>query len=134
MERRVERVVIPVAREEVAVGKRSRPSERVRVHKRVIDAEVPVELVSAREEIDIERVPIDRIVTSMPEPRVEGDTTIVPVVEEMVVIEKRLVLKEEIRITKRRTEQKRVVNVPVKREQVNIERELADGEPRRRAP
>jgi uncharacterized protein (TIGR02271 family) len=124
-----ERVVIPVAREEVAVGKRSRPIARVRVKKRVVESEIPVELVSSREEIDVERVPIGRVVTAMPETRVEGDTTVVPGVEEQVVVQKRLVLTEEIRITRRRTEQERFVDVRVKEESVTIERELVESEP-----
>jgi uncharacterized protein (TIGR02271 family) len=124
--------VVPVVHEEISVTTRSRPTERVRVHKRVVETEVPVELVAGREEVDIERRAIDQIVTAIPEIRVEGDTTIVPVVEETVVVEKHLVLREEIRITKRRTEQRRHVDVPVKREQVSVEREVAEEELRRR--
>lgn len=129
---RQERVVIPVAREEIAVDKRARPVERVRVRKRVVEENVPVELVSAREHVDVHRVAVGRIVATLPEPRVEGNTTIIPVVEETLVVEKRLLLKEEIHITKRRSEQKRVVNVALKREQVNIERNLAESEHERR--
>lgn len=120
-------VIIPVAREEVTVGKRARPVGRVRVQKRVVESTVPVELVSAREDVDVERVPIGRVVASMPETRIEGDTTIVPVVEETAVVEKRLLLKEEIRITKRRTERKRRAQVPVKREQVTVENDSSLG-------
>jgi uncharacterized protein (TIGR02271 family) len=124
--------VIPVVREEVVVQKRSHPTERVRVHKRVVDVGVPVELVSEREDVDVERRPIGRMITEIPEIRVEGETTIVPVIEETVVVEKRLVLREEVRITKRRTEQRQRVVVPVKREQVSIEREVAEEALRRR--
>jgi uncharacterized protein (TIGR02271 family) len=131
---RRERVAIPVVAEELAVEKREHPTERVRVRKHVIESEVRIDLVSAREDVDIERVPVGRIVESMPEARVEGNTTVVPVVEETVIVEKRLLLKEEIRITKRRSEEKRSVNVPVKSEQADIERELVGNELRRREP
>ncbi|MDB4933124.1 MAG: hypothetical protein JWP87_96 [Labilithrix sp.] len=124
--------VVPVVREEISVTKRSRPVERVRVRKRVVEGEVPLELVSAREDVEVVREPIGRVVTSVPQIRVEGDTTIVPVVEETVVVEKRLLLREEIRITKRRTEETRRVSIPVKGEQVSIEREVAEEELRRR--
>ena len=129
---RREETVVPVVQEELAVGKRSHPVERVRVQKRVVETEVPLELVSAREDVEVERVPIDRAVTSMPQMRVEGDTTIIPVVEETYVVEKRLVLREEIRVTKRRIEHRRRVRAPAKREQVTIEREMSEQELRGR--
>jgi len=50
----------------------------------------------------IERVPIGRIVPSTPEQRQEGDTLVLPVVEEILVSEKKILLQEEIRITRRR--------------------------------
>ncbi len=123
-----ERVVIPVVQEAIATSTRSVPVERVRVHKRVVESAAPVDLVSAREEVDVQRVPIGQYVESMPEVRVEGDTTIVPVVEEMVVVEKRLYLKEEVRIQKRRTVQARRVDIPIKREHVEIEFERSKEE------
>ena len=129
---RREEVVLPVVQEEVAVRKRSRPIERVRVRKHVVEREVPLELVSARESIEVDRVPIDREVTAVPQTRVEGDTTIIPVIEETYVVEKRLVLREEIRITKRRTEHTRRVRVPAKHEEVTVERDTAGPELRGR--
>ena len=129
---RHEEVVLPVVEEEVAVGKRTRPIERVRVHKHVVEREVPLELVSAHEVVEIERVSIDREVPSVPETRVEGNTTIVPVIEETYVVQKRLVLREEIRITKHRSEHKRHVRAPAKREDVTIEREMSGQELRGR--
>ena len=129
---RREEVVFPVVQEEVAVSKRSRPIARVRVRKHVVEREVPLELVSAQEIVEVDRMPIEREVATIPETRVEGDTTIVPVVEETYVVEKRLVLREEIRITKRRTEHTRRIRVPAKREEVTIERETSGQELRGR--
>ena len=129
---RREEVVLPVVQEEVAVRKRSRPIERVRVRKHVVEREVPLELVSAHEIIHVDRVPIDREVATVPETRVEGDTTIVPVVEETYVVRKRFVLREEIRITKRRSEHTRRVRVPAKREEVTVERDTSGQELRGR--
>lgn len=56
------------------------------------------------EEADVERVPVNRIVDGPVETRQEGDVTIVPVVEEVVTVQRRLLLKEEVRIRRRRTE------------------------------
>ena len=52
--------------------------------------------------MDIERVPVDRLVDAPIPVRYEGDTTIVSVIEERVVVERRLVLVEEVRVTRRR--------------------------------
>jgi hypothetical protein len=59
-------------------------------------------------------VQIDRIVAEPPVQRQEGDTLILPVVEEVLVVEKRLMLREEIRITRRReqVEQVRTIDPP----------------------
>ena len=48
--------------------------------------------------MEIERVPIDRPVDAIPPVRLEGDTTILSVVEETIIVERRLILKEEVRI------------------------------------
>lgn len=58
----------------------------------------------------------------MPQIRFEGDTTIVPVVEEVAVVQKRLVLREEIRITKRRRERRERMQVPLRRERAEVTR------------
>ena len=51
----------------------------------------------------MERVPIGRVIDAVPPVREEGDTTVLPVVVEEVVVQRRLVLKEEIRIRRLRS-------------------------------
>lgn len=58
-----------------------------------------------REDCDVERIPIKRIIDEPAEIRHEGDTLIVPLMEEVLVVEKKLMLREELHI-KRRREQK----------------------------
>ncbi len=50
----------------------------------------------------IERVKVERLILEPVSQRQEGDTLILPVVEEVLVVEKRLMLREEIRITRKR--------------------------------
>ncbi len=57
-----------------------------------------------REGYSIERVKVDRLLSEPASQRQEGDTLILPVVEEVLVMEKRMMLREEIRITPRRDE------------------------------
>ncbi|HZU25874.1 MAG TPA: DUF2382 domain-containing protein [Bryobacteraceae bacterium] len=56
------------------------------------------------EKVHVENVPVNRLVDGPVQVRQEGDVTIIPVVEEVITVQKRLLLKEEIRITRSRTE------------------------------
>jgi stress response protein YsnF len=118
-----ERVVIPAIREEASVVRHEIEAGRVRVAKRVHEREEVVSAPVASERVRVERVPVGRTVDRAPEVRHEGDTTIVPVVEEVLVLERRILLKEEIRITRERA----VVQSPPQRvrlrsEHVHVER------------
>lgn len=126
-----EEVRIPVIREEAVVRTREVERGGVRVHKTVNEREEVVEQPTMREDVDVERVAIGRVIDTVPEVREEGDTLIIPVLEEMLVVEKRLVLKEEIRVTKRRTTETEQARVVLNEEQVTIERlgEQSIGEP-----
>lgn len=117
-----EELRIPVIREEAVVRTREVERGGVRVHKTVNEREEVVEQPTMREDVDVERVAIGRVVDTVPEVREEGDTLIIPVLEEMLVVEKRLVLKEEIRVTKRRTTETEQARVVLSEEQVTIER------------
>ena len=56
------------------------------------------------EDVTVERVPVNRLIEGPMETRQEGETTVIPVVEEVLIMQKRLFLKEEVRITRRRRE------------------------------
>lgn len=119
------RVVVPVVAEELEVGARRVETGVVRVHKQVHEREEHVDRPVIREEVQIEHVPIGRMVEQVPAPRSEGDTLIIPVLEEVLVVEKRLVLKEEVRVTRRRIEERSTQRVPLRTEEVVIERDSA---------
>lgn len=122
MPRRERQVVIPRVEERVEVGKRVSARERVRVDKWVESDEVEVAGEAIKEDVEVERVKVNRFVLEMPRARVEGDVTIIPVVEEIVVVEKRLLLKEEVRIRKRRRVVRKKLRVPVRKERIAVER------------
>src|SRR5687768_11672753 len=92
-------VVIPVMVEELDVQKRTVETGRLRITKVVHEREEIVDDPFFREEVIIERVPINRYVEEPIPVRYEGDTMIVSLLEEIPVIEKRLLLTEELRIT-----------------------------------
>jgi uncharacterized protein (TIGR02271 family) len=115
-------VRIPVIREEAIVQTRPVEGGGVRVHKTVNEREEVIQQPTYQEDIDVERVTVGRVVDVVPQVREEGDTLIIPVLEEMLVVEKRLVLKEEVRITRRRSQQTEEARVVLREEQVQIER------------
>jgi len=114
--------VIPVVQEEVRIDKRE-VEQAVRISKTVRTEDVVVDEPLAREDIDVERVMINRYVDEPLSVRYEGDVTIIPLVEEVLVVEKRLLLREEIRVSRRKT----TVNNPqvytLRREEVQVERD-----------
>ena len=114
--------VIPVVAEELQVGRRSIETGRVRVTKLVQEHQEVVDEPVLAEEVHVERVPVNRVVESAPQPRQEGDTLVFPVLEEVLVVERRLMLKEEVRITKRVTESREPQTVTLRSENVKIER------------
>ena len=120
--RTVSEEVIPLVEETATVGKRQVVTGRVRVQT-VTDVIEELALADVqRESVEVTRVPIDRMVDTAPEVRTEGDVTILPVVEEVLVIEKRLLLKEELHI-RRRTETETVeVPVTLRKQRAVVER------------
>jgi stress response protein YsnF len=114
------RLVLPVVEEELTVGKRRIDKAKVRVRKVVRERVAVVDEPLVQEDAVVERVPVDRFVDGPVPPRQEGDTLVLSVVEEVLV--KRLRLIEEIRITKRQTVARRPTKVPLRREEVFVER------------
>jgi len=117
-----QRVVVPVVSEELAVGKREVEAGRVRITKLVREEQQTVDQPVFAEEVVVERVAVNRIVDGPVELRHEGDTMIVPLLEEVLVVEKRLMLREEVRVTKRRNETHRPQTITLRKEDVKVER------------
>lgn len=122
----VERV-IPLYEEELAVSKRVVETGKVRVTKSVHEQERLIEETLANDDVDVRRVAVNRIVEQAPVTRQEGDTLIVPIVEEVLVVERKLMLREEIRITTRRTSAVVQHVTTVRTEEASIERVPHDG-------
>lgn len=121
--------VLTVAEEQIAVSKREVLEGKVRVHLETEEFETVAKADLERGIAEVTRVKIDRLVDRAPEVRTEGDTTIVPVVEEVLVVEKRLMLKEELHI-RRRTETTTVEQpVTLRRQRVTVDRLDAAGQP-----
>lgn len=117
--------VIPVIREELQVSKRVVDTGRgIRVHQHIVEREEVVDEPLYEDAWETTRVPIGKVVSAdaLPMPRQDGDTFIVPVLEEVLVVEKRLRLKEELHITRHKREIHAPQTVVLKSLQVHIER------------
>ena len=103
--------IVPLVAETAAVSKRFRTTGRVRVKVRTETERRMLVEELAGQEIEIERVPRNELIETIPEVRTENGTTIIPLVQEQLVVEKRLVLVEEVRL--HRVHTKQTVSVPV---------------------
>ena len=121
-----ERDFIPVVEETATVSTRRVVSGRVRIATQTeeINHLLPTELSSV--DVDVVRVPMDRRIDTIPDVVTEGEVTIIPVVEERLVVTRELYLREEIHV--RRIEHKETIDVPAttRRQTVQIERLPAD--------
>ena len=120
-----EQGAVPVVREELAVGKRTvETGEGIRVTKTVSERQQVVDELLAKEDVGVERVSVNRVVdaASIPGIRQEGTTIIVPVLEEILVVEKRTIVKEELRITSTRREVRGPAKFVLRSEEVFVER------------
>lgn len=115
-------LVLPLLEEEVRIAKRVVETGRVRIRTVVDTIEEQARAVLGGEHVDIERVPVDRVVDVAPSVRTEDGVVIVPVVEEVLFVEKRLVLKEELHIRRSQTTETVEIPVTLRRERAVVER------------
>src|SRR5919107_251412 len=106
--------------EELRVGTRERKAGSIRVRKRVRTDRERIEVPTRHEAISVERVPVEGEAS---EAQIGEDEIVVPVTEEEVVVHKRPVLKEEVRIRKDVVEDTEVIEEDVRREEIEVEDE-----------
>lgn len=127
-ERQPEDLRIPLHVEEVSVSRREIKKANVQIalitgtREQLIDEE----LTHVR--VEIERVAIDQTVDVVPPIRQEGDITIIPVVEEIVVVERRLVLKEEVRVRRMSKKEQHQETVVLRQQEAVVTRERLDSQ------
>jgi uncharacterized protein (TIGR02271 family) len=122
-------IVVPVAEERLEVGRRTIVTGKVRVTTHTHAREEVIDIPLTIEQAQVERVPIGREVDHVPAVRQEGSTYIVPVVEEMLEVRKKLVLREEVRLTLSRSEVHQPQHVTLRQQEAIIEK-IPNGNPR----
>lgn len=114
--------VLPVIEERPVIERRQVSKGRVRVTKRVHERQERVDEPGYRERVNVVRVKVDQVLDEPVGVRYEGETMVIPVIEEVLVVEKKLVLREEVRITKLREEVHNPQELTLRREEVSVER------------
>jgi uncharacterized protein (TIGR02271 family) len=110
--------------EELRAGTREREAGAMKVRKRVRTDREQIEVPTKHEEVSVERVPVEGEAT---EAQIGEDEVTVPVTEEEVVVDKRAVAKEEVRLRKDVVEDTEVVEEDVRREEVEVEDDTERG-------
>lgn len=119
--------VLQIVEEHIEVAKRRALTGTVRVGTRTETVDEIAEADLDRYRVEVTRVPVGRVVDEAPSARAEGDTTIIPVVEERLVLVKQIFLVEEVHV--RHVLEREVVREPVtlRRQRAVVERLAPEG-------
>jgi uncharacterized protein (TIGR02271 family) len=115
-----ERVVVPIVSEQLTVEKRTREVGQVAVHIEPRVEQQVLEVPLLEDSVEVKRVAVNKFIEEPVPVREEGDVTIVPVFEEVLVVEKRLMLKEEIHLIRRRVATQQRQTFAVRKEEAHV--------------
>jgi uncharacterized protein (TIGR02271 family) len=111
--------------EELVAGTREREAGRVGIRKRVRTDRERIAVPKRREQVSVERVPVEGRTAS--EAEIGEDEVVMPVTEEEVVVSKRPVVKEEVRVSTDVVEEEEIVEEDVRREEIEVIDETTTG-------
>ena len=118
-------LTIPIVRERLKVGRRRVEAGRAIARTTTTTDEVQIDEALRADDVRIERVPVGRFVDAPVMPGFDGDVLVIPIMEEVVVVTKRLRIIEEVRIHRRTTTQRHRETVALRRQTVRLERRPA---------
>ncbi|HTS60125.1 MAG TPA: YsnF/AvaK domain-containing protein [Terriglobales bacterium] len=119
-------ILVPLSEEQASIAKRRIVTGRVQVSRVTCEHEQLLDETLAREQVEVERTPIGKVVEVPPSVREEGDTIIIPIVEEILVVERRLLLKEEVRVRRVRSSESHRERVMLRRQEAIITRDSVE--------
>ena len=117
--------------EEAAVARETVETGRLHVGKHTRTREQLIETDLLREAVEITTVPVGVIVEAMPAIRDDGETLVIPIVEEFLVVERKLRLKEELHVRRIRTTEQHRETVTLHYQEADVTRlpaKAPDGE------
>ena len=118
-----EPIAVQLVEEHATLAKRTVTTGRVTVRTKTEVSHENLREQLTGHVVEVRRVPIDRVVETLPPIRTEGDVTILPVLEERLIVTKQLVLVEEIHVVKRTTVEDVEVPIALRRQVVDIKEE-----------
>jgi uncharacterized protein (TIGR02271 family) len=113
---------VPLHAEEISISKEKLETGRVQVSTVTRDHEQLVDELLTNEHVEIDRIPIGKAIDARPDVREEADSIIVPVVEEVLVLERRLILKEEVHIRRVRGTERHQERVKLRKQEALVTR------------
>lgn len=120
-----EDLVFSLAEEQLEADVYEKQIGTVAIEKRTEVLPVEGEIDVDHDEVEIEHREINEPVAESEQPWYDGDTLVVPVYEEVLVTEKHLYLKEEIRVTRVKTTEQVKVQDTVRRQVVDVTSDTA---------
>jgi uncharacterized protein (TIGR02271 family) len=113
--------MLELREEELVVHREMRDVGVAHIRTRIEEVPARIEVDAISEEVEVEHVPIGEVVSERSEPYEDGDVLIVPVYEEQLVVTKRLLLRENLRIRRVRTTQRQLFEDTLRRERADID-------------
>lgn len=129
MSQRQMQTVVPVIEEELKIGKRMLESGRVRIIKRIEQRQQLVDQPLLKDEVEIERVPLNKPINHVIPVRKVGNVLVIPVMEEVLVVQKRLILREELHVRRKQTHTRRPQRITLRAERAEIKRIKSHAQP-----
>ncbi|MBA4166490.1 MAG: DUF2382 domain-containing protein [Chitinophagaceae bacterium] len=115
---------IPVVQEFAVIQKEIVTTGTVHIHKSVTEETVSINLPILNESYDINHLPgSDRVLDNPPPIRREGNITIIPVIREITVVQKKYVVIEELQLVKKVTQTPLSQEITLRTEHVAVTRQ-----------
>lgn len=122
-----EHIIIPVIEEQITIDKKVIETGKVVLSKVVHEDVDSYTIPYFEEQVLVERIPKNEFVDTLPAAvRYEGDVMIISVLKEVAVVEKKMMLVEELRVTKTKTEKSQTHEVTLRKEEVEVIRTATD--------
>lgn len=126
MAERRDELHLPIVEERLSVTREEVETDHVRVRTAVDTHEAVIEDTLRSDRLEVTRTPVERPVTEAPAPYQDGDTLVIPIVEERLVIEKRLFVVEEVRVSAVAGQQATRIPVSLRRTRAIVEHDRPD--------
>lgn len=119
-------LTIPLVEEQLDVEKRVVELGYVQVRKKVEEFLDERSVNLRHQQVEVDRVTVDRVIPEMIEPYMDGDVYVVPIIEEEVIVTRQLRLREELRIRRTVGEHSEMLQTPFRRERIDVEEHWYD--------